>query len=129
MNYDTFKRLDKIALNMSGNVARIQKAKPLPDILGIKVPASANTQMAGQQQMAQQKQPMQPKQPQTFMDFASDTLNTVKGVFSQVAKMQNPGQQVAQKQMPGMEKQPMPGGGMMNTASAMSYADFKRRGL
>ena len=94
MNYDTFRKLDKIALNL----ARIQQPKPLPDMLGLKVPPAAN---AGQQQMAQQKQPMQPKQPQTFMDFASDTLNTVKGVFSQVAKMQNPNQQVAQKQMPG----------------------------
>ena len=116
MNYDTFRKLDKIALNL----ARIQQAKPLPDMFGIKVPP-AN----GGQQMAQQKQPMQPKQPQTFMDFASDTLNTVKGVFSQVAKMQNPGQQVAQKQMPGMEKQPMPGGGMMNTASAKSASLHK----
>ena len=122
MDYNKYKKLNKIALN----IARIQPAKPLPDMMGLKVPPVAN---AGQQQMAQQKQPMQPKQPQTFMDFASDTLNTVKGVFSQVAKMQNPNQQVAQKQLPGMEKQPMPGGGMMNTASVMSYADFKRNGL
>lgn len=40
----------------------------------------------------QQQQVQQPKQPQTVLGFATDAMNTVKGIFSQVMKTQAPQQ-------------------------------------
>lgn len=39
-----------------------------------------------------QQQQVQPEQPQTVLGFATDAMNTVKGIFSQVMKTQAPQQ-------------------------------------